>query len=79
MTALQAFRTNKHRVNKYKVKCGQTLQDWLGNGWIKKQDQVPQKVKDELHKYFDKYAPETLMLQLDINVPSDTMVTITFF
>merc|ERR1719281_1653149 len=29
--------------------------------WIKKQDQVPQKVKDELDKMFDKYAPETLL------------------
>merc|ERR1719182_490072 len=25
--------------------------------WIRKQDQVPQKVKEELAKYFDKYAP----------------------
>merc|ERR1719482_35888 len=29
--------------------------------WIRKQDQVPQKVKEELDKYFDKYAPDTLM------------------
>merc|ERR1719506_2194446 len=29
--------------------------------WIKKQDQVPQKVKDDLAKYFEKYAPETLL------------------
>merc|ERR1719482_1552234 len=29
--------------------------------WIRKQDQVPQKVKEELAKYFDKYAPDTLM------------------
>ena len=31
------------------------------SSWIKKQDQVPQKVKDELDKYFDKYAPEALL------------------
>ena len=25
-------------VNKYKVKCGQTLEQWLNAKWIKKQD-----------------------------------------
>merc|ERR1719482_630398 len=29
--------------------------------WIRKQDQVPQKVKDDLAKYFEKYAPDTLL------------------